>query len=167
MQSRSLLAPLALAGLLMAGCGGSDPIPADAAAAYEAGTSALVKKDYERATQAFQQVADDQSAGDIIRYKAWLALGEVQALTADVTAAKASFGKARDLYGAHHDIRGAKKIIDAYLGAGDVLNAESELMLAFEKFPEARAALETQKKGLEALRSGDSIKLEELGYVGD
>ena len=84
MQARTLLASLALAGLLLAACSGSDPIPADAADAYDAGTSALVKKDYERATTAFQQVADDQSAGDGIRYKAWLALGEVQALTADV-----------------------------------------------------------------------------------
>lgn len=167
------LAPLSLLalGALLVSCGGSGSssadIPADPLDALEAGMKAQNNAEYALAAEAFRQVADDTSASKELRFKALIGLGSSLLPINDTKGAQAAFDRARNDHPELYDIKACQDIIDAYIKVRDQVDAERELKLAFEQFPDQAAALDKQKREIEGMLSGDESVLDELGYTGD
>lgn len=161
--------------LLLPSCGGGAPEFADAVSALEAGDQARAAKNAVRAEAAYRYAIDNAGAATDVKYKALLALGELQASKVgrtkspeDFKAAIATFARVETECAADYDFYGAQRIIDAWIGrAHDVSLADKAVKAAEARFPDQADKLARQKEGVAALEKGDVDALKGIGYVGE
>ncbi|HEX9794263.1 MAG TPA: hypothetical protein VGC54_09805 [Planctomycetota bacterium] len=158
---------LVLITAVFSACGKAADSWQDASAAYQAGEAAKASGDLETALKAFDFAAVDAAATPSQRYGALLGTAEVQARLGQVSAAEATFAKVQKDHADLLDVRGLRRMADAWIKAGQAEPAAAVVTAALARFPDQAEAFAKVRQGIDALKSGDAAALQELGYVGD